>query len=155
MTDAPLVGFRRWRVNDDGTLRPDAYYSAAAWGDSEEAVAVCRHNLHGQVDLRGVELAHDAPAWGCTCGLHAWYALPSVPTSYEPGIVIGAVKAWGRVIEHERGFRAERMRVLAFLAGRTAWRAVAHYMVPVLDEDTLVAYAAWCGETIDDGRLAA
>lgn len=64
-----------------------------------------------------------APVWGCDCGIHAlksaqaaesrvtedrygrWF---SVSTRERPrGRAWGTVKLWGRVIEHELGYRAE------------------------------------------------
>jgi hypothetical protein len=46
------------------------------------------------------------------CGLHAYNAV----TPYGGGRVHGCVVAWGRIVEHDEGFRAQRARPLALLA---------------------------------------
>jgi hypothetical protein len=54
---------------------------------------------------------HPAPSPGCTCGIYAWYE------PEDAGIlnarVFGAIQASGVVLMGERGFRAERARVVA------------------------------------------
>ena len=51
---------------------------------------------------------HDAPAQQCTCGVYAFR-----PKSFRDGIwrvplgcVVGEIKGWGRVMEHQLGWRA-------------------------------------------------
>jgi hypothetical protein len=69
--------------------------------------------------LARCESAHEAPDLACGCGIHAARE-PSAVLSYlrgrdEPGTVarvLGRVQLWGRVIEHEGGWRAERARPL-------------------------------------------
>jgi hypothetical protein len=54
---------------------------------------------------------HEAPAVGCTCG---WYAIPTdVPHDYaeDPHVDL-LVELSGRVIEHEKGYRAQHQRVI-------------------------------------------
>ena len=65
------------------------------------------------------EVEHEAPDVVCGCGIHAAREASAV-LSYlrgrdEPGTVarvLGRVQLWGRVIEHEGGWRAERARPL-------------------------------------------
>src|SRR5207237_8450730 len=82
------------------------------WEPGREAVARCEH--------------HDAPASGCLCGFHAARdreaALPYLVGRDERGTVdrvLGLVALYGRVIEHEHGWRAERAYPLSF------WRRAA------------------------------
>lgn len=49
-------------------------------------------------------LGHPAPYAGCTCGLYAMHT-PSRGIYNVP--VVGTIKAYGKVILHEEGFRAE------------------------------------------------
>lgn len=54
---------------------------------------------------------HRAPSPGCTCGIYAWYE------PEDAGIlnarVFGAIQASGVVLMGDRGFRAERARIVA------------------------------------------
>jgi hypothetical protein len=101
---------------------------------------------------------HDAPDRTCTCGFSAFYVLPAEPDLPAPEAAWGAVVAWGRVVECERGFRAEYARPLALFerrserdrgeGGRRLERAAEEYGIPLLGRDELVAYAGWHGELI-------
>lgn len=154
--DAPRVGFRRWRVNGDGTLRPDSWYSLDAWRYSGEMVAECRHNAYGQINTRGFVLApHEVPAWSCTCGLHAYHDAGSIPHAQERGLVAGAVRGWGRIIVHTRAFRAERMAIIGLVDTPVARPVAERYNVPVLPLPELRQYAAWFGALYDQEAQAA
>jgi hypothetical protein len=53
---------------------------------------------------------HPTPVAGCTCGIYASSSLRTLVTSTPamPAVsAVGTVALWGRVIEHERGWRAE------------------------------------------------
>jgi hypothetical protein len=59
------------------------------------------------------------PHFTCTCGLHAVNDPDHLRQSRDPA-VLGTVSLWGRIVEHERGFRAElgypqRLRLLCYL----------------------------------------
>lgn len=63
---------------------------------------------------------HDSPANGCSCGVwalknprDAWLTRKE----YHAGrrLALGRVQLWGRVIEHNRGYRAEYARPLSLL----------------------------------------
>jgi hypothetical protein len=65
---------------------------------------------------------HDAPFAECQCGLYAWYRPDS--TSIVPADVFGVIEATGRVLLGDRGFRAERARLLAVVdTGDDGYRA--------------------------------
>lgn len=52
---------------------------------------------------------HDAPDPRCTCGIYAARSLQALDRprpAWPPPPVVGTVSLWGRVIEHERGWRA-------------------------------------------------
>jgi hypothetical protein len=49
---------------------------------------------------------HHAPAAVCTCGLHGSKGIPLLQRTRGP-TVIGRAALWGRVVEHELGYRAE------------------------------------------------
>lgn len=68
---------------------------------------------------------HGAPAWGCQCGVYGLSHLegneleqsPRVPGRDADRVVValGVVLLWGRVIQHEHGYRAEYARPLKLL----------------------------------------
>jgi hypothetical protein len=98
----PVAGWRLWSVlrRRDG-LCLSSVARDALWPAGQGLEARCR--LHG----------HAAPQAGCACGIHALRrpgelfrclgGLVSPPTPY----VVGRVALWGRVVECERGWRAE------------------------------------------------
>jgi hypothetical protein len=70
---------------------------------------------------------HSTPAWECGCGIYALTRLDGEevmemsPQVYQRGLfervvhVVGTVLLWGRVIQHEHGYRAEYARPLKLL----------------------------------------
>lgn len=105
----PIVAYRTWRVENEGRLR--SLYADklsddwAVWQPGEPYHAVCRR--------------HDAPHRDCSCGVYAVKDLSNVATTSAiwSTLVVGEVALWGRIVEHERGYRAQyaRPRRLAVL----------------------------------------
>ncbi len=107
----PLIGWRVWnlvmhRSGRDPALRP-AGAGQGEWLMRRPYRASCRRAgsagsmPHGQ---------HPSPVPGCTCGIYASSSLRNLVTSTPamPAVsAVGTVALWGRVIEHERGWRAE------------------------------------------------
>ena len=98
-TTEPIVAWRAWALTGhrDGTellLRPVAGRSRP-WRPMEAAEAACKHaRLHG------------APNVDCSCGLHGTHDVEILRRTRCPA-VLGRVAFWGRVIEHELGYRAQ------------------------------------------------
>lgn len=107
--DEPLRGWRKWSVAD-GDLRS---LNGIPWPHREPFVAACEHPKSG---------AHPAdepaPQRACTCGHYAAKSLalladsgyglaPASTSRTEIDSAYGAVKLWGRVVPHARGFRAQ------------------------------------------------
>lgn len=59
------------------------------------------------------ELPHVSPGSLCTCGFYAWK--PSMTKDLESRHAVYKVELYGHVIEHERGYRAEKMRPIELL----------------------------------------
>lgn len=157
----PLVGFRRWGCRRGalysgifvaGRFVPNPALAMVAprvkpapWPVDEDRVAKC-------FALRG----HEAPHRDCNCGFSAYYELPAEPELPAPDAVWGVIAAWGRVVEHEHGFRAQYARPVALLdrenpldygeQGRRTAIAADAYGIPLLKHAELVAYAGWHGE---------
>lgn len=98
-TTEPIVAWRAWALTGhrDGTellLRPVAGRSRP-WRPMEPTEAACKHaRLHG------------APNVDCSCGLHGTHDVEILRRTRCPA-VLGRVAFWGRVIEHELGYRAQ------------------------------------------------
>jgi len=95
----PIVAWRAWALTGrrDGArllLRPVAK-RARTWQPREIVQASCRTSRR-----------HDAPDPLCTCGLHATHTIDVLRRTRCPA-VLGRVALWGRVVEHEHGYRAQ------------------------------------------------
>ena len=157
----PLIGFRHWGavrgalysgIFVAGKFIPNPALRMIAprvrpmpWPTGEDRPAKC-------FALRG----HEAPHRECNCGYAAYYDLPEEPAVPAPEATWGAICAWGRIVEHETGFRAQYARAIALLdvrhprdlreKGRRIENAADAYGIPVLPRDELLAYAKWHGE---------
>jgi hypothetical protein len=95
-SNEPILAWRAWALTVHGeelSLEPVAG-RGRAWPVRKPMRSHCRYNL-----------LHAAPELDCTCGLHGTHGLDILRKTRTPG-VLGRVALWGRVIEHELGFRA-------------------------------------------------
>jgi hypothetical protein len=102
----PLVGFRSWRVDHRGVLLPAHGHDRRSPWAHDFASARCDRVPSAWPQCE------DAPGRDCLCGLYAYNAV----TPYGGGRVHGCVVAWGRIVEHDDGFRAQYARPVALLA---------------------------------------
>ncbi len=156
----PLVGFRHW-----GARRGRLYsgiFVAGRFVPNPALAMVAPRAVPSPWPTQGSRVAkcfavrgHEAPYRDCRCGFAAYYALPEKPALPAPEAVWGAIVAWGRIIECERGFRAQYARPLALLEChnpldmKTRKRpavAAEEYGIPLLAREDLIAYAGWHGE---------
>ncbi len=97
---AVATGWRAWSLwlGPDGRfLLGPVFGGGDPWPPMAPALASCRRSR-----------AHRAPDPSCSCGLHAASEPGLLPTARDGDVsVVGTVSAWGRVIEHEAGYRAE------------------------------------------------
>lgn len=118
----PLVGYRAWKLGENGTLKSPIYrgskghvdvneirrniagdiYGTDGWPFKRTLVAECGHcevvpSPHGQCESVA----------GHGCGLYAHSTLDGLPANQGRGVVQGEVWMWGRVYEYTKGFRAE------------------------------------------------
>lgn len=139
MTDLlaePVSGFRIWRfanvpsqmmITPDDLPRIRAGYDPFqpsligvgyndAWVAEHHETAACKRSGRNHFAPH-----HDAPARGCKCGLWIlhkehlaqaiWeYCLKPSIDSYSRGYVFGEVQGWGRMIEHQKGWRCQYAR---------------------------------------------
>ena len=103
----PITAYRAWAV--DLTTGQLISLNRNVWPDGTPLHAVC---------IRGGFRHHPAPQFYCSCGIYAvkrivdrdnvfpvWRGAPLVENDCT--CCFGTVSLWGRVIEHENGFRAE------------------------------------------------
>lgn len=98
LTEA-VEGWRAWALAGSKDL-VDVWLlpigtSGHPWPVREPARATCGRRRHART-----------PDAACTCGLHAATSLNALRHARDPAVV-GRVALWGRVIEHDRGFRGE------------------------------------------------
>jgi hypothetical protein len=97
----PAVGWKVWRV-EDGALLSVLY--GDIWPVDEPVRATCRRHVH---------VAHEAPAIGCECGIHAGRELGAWDHYLAVGAeerVFGRVLLWGAVLEAARAWRGALAR---------------------------------------------
>jgi hypothetical protein len=95
----PILAWRSWtltgRRDGEGLLLRPVTAGSRAWRPREAAQAACR-----------LSWSHEAPNVDCSCGLHATRDVELLRRTRCPA-VLGRVALWGRVIEHEHGYRAQ------------------------------------------------
>lgn len=119
-----IYGWRWWDINRDGSLRS---VNNIIWPPNETFEAECLY------DGINHPYGQTLPAYDCTCGVWAFHdaeiaaGLPGVGF-FRTAKVFGVIEAWGGIIHHQRGFRAE----YADIRGLCVLRGVLHpcYEVP-------------------------
>lgn len=119
----PITAYRAWQVNDKGELK------AMAWGRTWPAKEIARALCHaeesglarfaqsapkkmdvGRAVRAGMIVDHEAPHEGCDCGLYAHKDANGsyiVSAKKSPDRAWGEVYLWGRLLEHENGYKAQ------------------------------------------------
>jgi hypothetical protein len=104
----PIVGWRTWDLSDDAAAGPLLHPTGSGvdvWAPRMPLRARCGVPLILSVFRR----PHEAPDLGCRCGIYATRSLDDFPRprpAWPPPPVVGTVSLWGRVVEHQRGWRA-------------------------------------------------
>lgn len=108
-----LTGYRVWKV-EYRYLYSIAWRKGLAPGIATKALCA-RANYEG-FKWYGPYGGHDtstAPVEQCGCGYYSFKSLEDLATGYSLDdyreMVVGVVDIWGRVIEHEKGYRSEYM----------------------------------------------
>jgi hypothetical protein len=118
----PVVGYRTWQVSGGGS-RLKAIAHPAVWEPGRNR-AKCAGGYAPANWLNGDEdhdARHAAPLEGCSCGWYAMRTLEGFVHDFIGGYtysadVAGKVAMWGKVIEGERGYRAQYAKVVELLA---------------------------------------
>jgi len=130
----PLQAYRSWRVEWQGTLPVlGSLFRSTVWPPTGPLRATCEKRPGSLVEWfrrrfrRPIE-SHSVPDWNCECGVYGLAdlkhdeSLEISPQFYQRGPldrvvrVVGVAQLWGRVVQHEHGYRAEYARPLTLLA---------------------------------------
>lgn len=105
----PVIGWRAWDLveTDSGGWRLDSVIHRCIWPARTELVAAC-------LTTRGhIAKTHFSPVERCQCGIYAAASLERLANYVGQGLgpsprlqAVGLVSLWGRVLQHEQGWRA-------------------------------------------------
>lgn len=113
-----ILAWRAWNVTSyNGELTLQSFASSTYWLPGKPVAARCE--VYGRENSTACPqcgfITHHAPVAGCRCG---WYSFKTMlglleqipaPRAQFQSTVYGAVKIWGKVIEHKIGYRSEFM----------------------------------------------
>ena len=147
---ARVVAFRSWRLAGDQLVSP---FIPCRW-DGRVMHATCYDA--NRTLMRGVgwlDGPHASPHEACQCGIYAYHSPGPRSWFGEAYWCEGVVSAWGRLVVHADGFRAEHARVEALAVPEGLERfgaehvhhAAAELGVPVVAHEDLEAFAADLG----------
>lgn len=148
----PLVGYRAWGMTRDGDLRSVYRHHGDRWVPYEAHRAVCRTAMCGSPAF-GRNMS--SPAVDCSCGVYAFKACGKLLDELrrrdvvrfmfanDLSLVVGEVKLWGHVVEHNDGWRAE----FAYPASLSNERAAHRYGVEALRQSQTSFGDFWSGQT--------
>src|SRR5215831_5147157 len=111
---APVIGWRFWSLRQGfseaghTTIWVLTSKNETVWRPRVAMRATCQAGPLVPFQAVPPTPVHDAPTQQCTCGVYAFR-----PESFVKGIwslplgcVVGGIKGWGRVMEHQTGWRA-------------------------------------------------
>lgn len=99
----PVVGWRSWQVAiHNGWPCLQACTRHILWLPGQRMEAVCEIGFGDASEFTRCD-KNLCPCTSCTCGLYATWQ----PDHILAAKVYGQINAWGRVVKHERGFRAQ------------------------------------------------
>lgn len=156
----PIVGWRCWRVLPVRTLSEGMRYRLCAAGTNglpkvwEPRAAIVAH-------CAAFDSRHEAPHRSHECGIYAYAAQAEGEAMLAnmwawnsgPGTIwaFGRVSLWGRLIEHELGWRAQYAypyEVAVFTGGKAATQIGREYVIDV-EQQPLSALRALLGRHPD------
>ena len=144
-----VVAFRSWRLAGERLMSP---FIPCRWEGREIHASCFDANRRLQRGVGWLDAPHDSPHEACQCGIYAYHTPGPRSWFGEAYWCEGVVSAWGRIVVHDDGFRAQHARVEAVAVpaaaayGAAAVRdAAARLGVPVIGHDELDAFAAELG----------
>ena len=155
MTAAPdlaaeVVAFRSWRLAGERLMSP---FIPCRWQARVMDATCFDANRRLTRGVGWLDEPHESPHEACQCGIYAYHTPGPRSWFGEAYWCEGVVSAWGRLVVHHDGFRAEHARVEALAVppglqpfGAThVGRAAAALEVPVVPHEELERFAAGLG----------
>ena len=155
MTAAPdraraVVAFRSWRLAGERLMSP---FIPCRWQDRVLHAACYDANRRLTRGVGWLDEPHDSPHEDCQCGIYAYHTPGPRSWFGEAYWCEGVVSAWGRLVVHGDGFRAEHARVEALAVpgsllpygAAAVERAAERLRVPVIAHGELEHFAAGLG----------
>ena len=155
VTEAPdlaraVVAFRSWRLAGERLMSP---FIPCRWQDRVMHAACFDANRRLTRGVGWLAEPHDSPHEACQCGIYAYHTPGPRSWFGEAYWCEGVVSAWGRLVVHGDGFRAQHARVEALAVpdnvvaygAAAVERAADALRVPVIPHDELEAFAAELG----------
>lgn len=155
MTAAPdlaaaVVAFRSWRLAGERLMSP---FIPCRWAERVMHATCFDANRTLTRGVGWLDRPHRSPDEACQCGIYAYFTPGPRSWFGEAYWCEGVVSAWGRLVVHTEGFRAEFARVEALAVPRELGRsgsehverAAARLGVPVVAQDELENAAAHLG----------
>ena len=106
-----VVAFRSWRLAGGRLMSP---FIPCRWRGSRDARRLLRRQPQAHRGVGWLDEPHDSPHEACQCGIYAYHTPGPRSWFGEAYWCEGVVSAWGRVVVHDDGFRAEHARVEAW-----------------------------------------
>jgi len=103
---SPITAYRAWQWNANG-LRS---LNGERWLPGHPLTASCRVDAISSISglSKVTHNPDELPHFGCTCGVYAAKTIEHLrQCGYKKFGVHGEVCLWGKVVEHERGWRAQ------------------------------------------------
>jgi hypothetical protein len=144
-----VAGFRSWRVANGKLVSP---YIPCRWEGRVIHASCFDANRVLQQGRGWLAAPHDSPHPDCQCGVYA-YDRPGLRTYWGEEVwwCEGVISAWGRVVVHSDGWRAEHARVEALAVSDDARLAAVlegiagRLGVPLVERDELPGVAEAAG----------
>jgi hypothetical protein len=147
---APVVAFRSWRLAGGRLMSP---FIPCRWRGRVMHATCFDANRSLTRGVGWLDEPHASPHESCQCGIYAYHAPGPRSWFGEAYWCEGVVSAWGRLVVHNDGFRAEHARVEALavpgglerLGAAQVRHAADELGVPVVEHGELERYASGLG----------
>jgi hypothetical protein len=157
---AAVVAFRSWRLAGGRLMSP---FIPCRWKGRVMHAACYDANRSLTRGVGWLDEPHDSPHEACQCGIYAYHTPGPRSWFGEAYWCEGVVSAWGRIVVHNDGFRAEHAQVEALAVpgdlerpgAAQVHRAAAEIGVPVVEHDELERFAAELGGGVPPALLPA
>jgi hypothetical protein len=99
---APIVGYRGWFFHPDADRLMSS--SMSMWYPGKAMEATCYNHSLRRLFFK---TSHPSPKENCTCGIYALKSPLKGASLFGVYSIYGEVYLWGKVVEHEYGWRAQ------------------------------------------------